>query len=170
MIRTAGILAVHISKACQTTLNDIVELDQQQIQEEERQRIAKRKHDEYALAILTAAEPAFSACMKRFWVDVRSNEWNTLLLNRIMLQDEQFEKTFRMSRNSFVVLHDLLSITPDNYFLLHAFRTLHYETRYMLASSYFIPNSLIFILVVRHSRFHIPPFLYAPWYWCYDCM
>jgi hypothetical protein len=144
MIRTAGILAVYISKACQTTLNDVVEFDQQQIQEEERQHIAKRKHDEYALAILTAAEPAFSARMKRFWVDVRSNEWNTLLLNRIMLQDEQFEKTFRISRNSFVVLHDLLSITPDNYFLLHAFRTFTLQNKIHACVELFHPKLAYF--------------------------
>ena len=87
------------------------------MREEEHQRVAKRKHDEYDLAILATAVPAFSASIRRFWVDVRSGEWNTLLLNGIMLQDEQFEKTFRMSRNSFAVLHDLLGIILDNCYL-----------------------------------------------------
>ena len=56
----------------------------------------------------------YSGGVRWFWVDVRSGERNTLLLNGIILQDEQFEKTFRMSLNSFVVLYDLLSITLDN--------------------------------------------------------
>ena len=56
----------------------------------------------------------YSGGVRRVWVDVRSGEWNTLLLNGIILQDEQFEKTFRMSLNSFVVLYDLLGITLDN--------------------------------------------------------
>ena len=94
-----------------------MEFDQQQTREEEHRRVAKRKRDEYDLAVLAAAVPAFSASIRRFWVDVRSGEWNTFLLNGIMLQDEQFEKTFRMSRNSFAVLDDLLGIILDNCYL-----------------------------------------------------
>jgi hypothetical protein len=95
-------------------MNDIIEFDQQHVREEEHWRVAKRKRDEDVLAILTAAVPAFSASVRQFWVDVRSGEWNTLLLNVIMLQDKRFEKTFRMSRNSFAVLHDLLGIPLYN--------------------------------------------------------
>ena len=116
-ITTAGALAVHVSRSCRAVVNDAVEFDQQQTREEEHRRVAKRKRDEYDLAVLAAAVPAFSASIRRFWVDVRSGEWNTLLLNGIMLQDEQFEKTFRMSRNSFAVLHDLLGIILDNCYL-----------------------------------------------------
>ena len=116
-ITTASALAVHVSRSCRAVLNDAVEFDQQQTREEEHRRVAKRKRDEYDLAILAAAVPAFSASIRRFWVDVRSGEWNTLLLNGILLQDEQFEKTFRMSRNSFAVLHDLLGIILDNCYL-----------------------------------------------------
>ena len=116
-ITTADALAVHVSRSCRAVLNDAVEFDQQQTREEEHRRVAKRKRDEYDLAVLAAAVPAFSASIRRFWVDVRSGEWNTLLLNGIMLQDEQFEKTFRMSRNSFAVLHDLLGIILDNCYL-----------------------------------------------------
>ena len=114
-IRTAGVLAVHVSRSSRAVLNQVVEFNQQQRQEEEHQRVAKRKRDEHAVSVLAAAVPAFSASVHRFWVDVRSSEWSTLLLNGIMLQDEQFEKTFRMSRNSFAILHDLLGITLDNH-------------------------------------------------------
>jgi len=68
-IRTAGVLAVHISRSCRAVLNDIVEFDQQQTREEHR-HVAKRKRDEYTLAVLAAAVPAFSASVRRFWVDV----------------------------------------------------------------------------------------------------
>jgi hypothetical protein len=90
-----------MSRSSRAVLNDVVEFDQQQMQEEEHRRVAKRKRDEYALAVLAAAVPAFSTNIHRFWVDVRSDEWNRLLLNGIVLQDEQFEKTFRISRDSF---------------------------------------------------------------------
>ena len=113
-ITTACALAVYVSKSCCAVLNDAVEFNQQQVQEEEHRRIAKRKRDEYDLAFLAAAVPVFSASIRRFWVDVRSGKWNTLLLNGIILQDVQFEKTFRMSQNFFAVFHDLLDIILDN--------------------------------------------------------
>lgn len=116
-ITTACALAVYVSKSCCAVLNDAVEFNQQQEREEAHRRVAKRKRDEYDLAVLAAAVPVFSASIRRFWVDVRSGEWNTLLLNGIILQDVQFEKTFRMSRNSFTVLHDLLGISLDNCYL-----------------------------------------------------
>ena len=51
------------------------------MREEEHRRVTKRKCGEYALAVLAAAELAFSVHVRRFWVDVRSGKWNTLLLN-----------------------------------------------------------------------------------------
>ena len=60
------------------------------------------------MAILAAAVPAFGRKAHQFWVDVQSREWNRFLVSEIVLQDEQFEKTFRMNRNSFNVLHGLL--------------------------------------------------------------
>src|SRR5256885_7274252 len=98
-ITTACALAVYVSKSCCAVLNDTVEFNQQQVQEEEHQCVTKRKCDEYNLAFLATAVLVFSASIRRFWVDVRSGEWNTLLLNEIILQDVQFEKTFHMSRN-----------------------------------------------------------------------
>jgi len=98
-------------------LNDAVEFDQQQTPEDKHRHVAKRKCNEYDLAVLAAAVPAFSANIRQFWIDVRSGEWNILLLNGIMLQDAQFEKTFRMSRNSFAVLQGLLGIILDNCYL-----------------------------------------------------
>ena len=114
-ITTISVLAVHVSRSCRTFLNHIEEFDQQQTHEEEHRRVTKRKGDEYDLAVLAAAVPAFSASIRRFWVDVRSGEWNTLFLNGIMLQGERFAKTFRMSRDSFAILHDLLGIALDNH-------------------------------------------------------
>ena len=45
---------------------------------------------------------------RRMWVRVCSNEWIKGTLRGLYLQDTEFEKTFRMSRNSFEQLHALL--------------------------------------------------------------
>src|SRR5881394_1694899 len=45
---------------------------------------------------------------RRFWVDERSHHWITHVLNGNLLRDKRFEKTFRMSRKSFELLHGLL--------------------------------------------------------------
>ena len=47
-------------------IDDVVEFDQQQTREEEHRRVAKRKRNEYTLAILAAAMPAFSVSIRRF--------------------------------------------------------------------------------------------------------
>jgi hypothetical protein len=107
-IQTLRIMAMHVATSRRDVLNHAAEFERQQLRDKEHRRIAKRKRDEYDLAILAAAVPAFSGSIRRFWVDVRSGEWNTLLLNGLMLQEKQFEKTFRMSRDSFDVLHGLL--------------------------------------------------------------
>src|SRR5436309_11414619 len=44
----------------------------------------------------------------RVWVWRRSNEWIKGTLRGLYLQDTEFEKTFRISRNSFEQLHALL--------------------------------------------------------------
>jgi len=69
MITTTSALAVHVSRSCHTFLNHIEEFDQQ-THEEEHRRVTKQKGDEYDLAILAAAVPAFSTSIRRFWVDV----------------------------------------------------------------------------------------------------
>jgi hypothetical protein len=106
-VRALGVLALQFSKSVDTVM-DMVEFERQQLKEDMDRRITKRKRDKYDFAVLASAIPLFSSKVRRFWVDVRSNEWNELLLNGIMLQDEQFEKTFRMSRDSFAILHGLL--------------------------------------------------------------
>jgi hypothetical protein len=109
-----GALSANDSASCCAVLNIIAEeFNLQQRKEEAHRRVTKRKCD-YDLTVLAAAVLAFSVNIRRFWVDVQSSEWIRLLLNGIMLQDDQFEKTFRMSRNSFAVLHDLLGITLNN--------------------------------------------------------
>ena len=50
----------------------------------------------------------FGYKFRRFWVDERSQHWIRHVLNGKMLQDDRFEKTFRMSRDSFELLHGLL--------------------------------------------------------------
>jgi len=45
---------------------------------------------------------------KRFWVDARSNHWINRVLDGALLQGEQFDRTFRMNRNSFHTLHGIL--------------------------------------------------------------
>jgi hypothetical protein len=71
-------------------MNQIAEFQEQNRQREE------RKRDEYDLAVLTAAVPGFAGNARRFWVDVQSGQWNTFLLNGVVLQDAEFEKTFRI--------------------------------------------------------------------------
>jgi len=46
----------------------------------------------------------------RFWVDARSSHWITRVLDGTLLQGEEFERTFRMNRNSFHSLHAILGI------------------------------------------------------------
>ena len=106
-VRALGVLALQFSKSVDTVM-DMVEFEWQQLKEDMDRRITKRKRDDYNFAVFASAVPSFSSKVRRFWVDVRSNEWNELLLNGIMLQDEQFEKTFRMTRDSFAILHGLL--------------------------------------------------------------
>lgn len=109
MIRTLGLLAIlHVATSHGDVLNSAAEIEQQQLQEEEHRRVVKRKHEEYDLAVHAAAVPAFARKARQFWVDVHSGEWNRFLVSGVVLQDEQFEKTFRMNRNSFNVLHGLL--------------------------------------------------------------
>jgi hypothetical protein len=41
-------------------------------------------------------------------VDARSNHWIIGVLDVMLLQETQFDKAFRMSRNSFELLHSIL--------------------------------------------------------------
>ena len=156
-IRTLGLLAIHVATSHHDILNNITEFEQLQLRQEDHRRVAKRKRDEYDLAVLVAAVPAFSRIDRRFWVDVRSGEWNRFLVSGIVLQDEQFEKTFRMNRNSFNVLHELLGTTTINIIsdLLSDFRTLYHETRYVLLPGYTVSNLCVCILVVHYSRVYV---------------
>ena len=80
------------------------------------QRVAKRKRDydndddDMGAICMIVHELAagIGYNFRRFWVDERSHHWITHVLNRNMLRDERFEKTFRMSRKSFELLHGLL--------------------------------------------------------------
>src|SRR5579862_5035143 len=102
-IQTLGLLAIHIATSHYDILNNITEFEQLQLRQEDHRCVAKRKHDEYDLAVLVAAVSAFSRIDCRFWVDIWSGELDRFLVNGIVLQDEQFEKTFRMNQNSFNV-------------------------------------------------------------------
>ena len=46
----------------------------------------------------------------RFWVDARSNHWIRRVVDGMLLQDNQFDKAFRMNRNSFETLHGFLGM------------------------------------------------------------
>ena len=63
------------------------------------------QHDDLTLI---AAFVSQQRCTRRFWVDRRSSHWITPVLDGMLLQEAQFDKAFRMSRNSFEILHGIL--------------------------------------------------------------
>ena len=80
-------------------------------------RKRKRENDECEAVTAAAALQLSHGCV-RFWMDARSNHWITRVLDGTLLQGEEFERTFRMNRNSFHILHGILS---TNLLLLHLF-------------------------------------------------
>ena len=59
--------------------------------------------------ILVATRPPRNS--PRFWVDTRSSHWSCNVLDGVLLQDDEFEKTFRMTLASFLHLHDIIGIS-----------------------------------------------------------
>jgi hypothetical protein len=64
--------------------------------------------DEDSEIILGALVASGGYNFRRFWVDARSSHFVGRVLSGALLQEEAFDRTFRMSRNSFRILHGLL--------------------------------------------------------------
>src|SRR5579859_546286 len=67
-------------------------------------------NEEDLIALLSTFHPQ----TRRNWMEVRSTHWIRHILSGVLLQGQQFEDFFRISRNSFEHLHALLGISePD---------------------------------------------------------
>ena len=74
----------------------------------------KRRREGDDLALVTVGASICSQKrMRRIWVYARSSHWITRVLDGMLLRESQFDKAFRMSRNSFDVLHGLLGISVE---------------------------------------------------------
>jgi hypothetical protein len=65
-----------------------------------RRGISKKKENHEVLFIYTALVGVGlkSNSIRRFWVDIRSSDWITNLLNGQVLQEERFQRVFRKSK------------------------------------------------------------------------
>jgi len=81
------------------------ELHQNSSQQSSKKR--KRDNDEELFAFFAVVE-VNGYKRRRFWVDARSNHWIRRVLDGMLLQETQFDKAFRMNRNSFETLHGFL--------------------------------------------------------------
>ena len=84
---------------------------QQELHKNSTQGRLKRKRDDDELLAFFAVVGAngFKRSL-RFWVDARSNHWIRRVVDGMLLQDNQFDKAFRMNRNSFETLHGFLGM------------------------------------------------------------
>ncbi len=101
----------HLLLSFCTFMNLVSEFQRQEMHDHTRQRVTKRKRkDELAVASMAVALQGFEYNFRRFWVDARSSHWISHVMDGVLLQEEQFMKTFRMNRNSFNALHGLLGM------------------------------------------------------------
>ena len=79
-----------------------------------RLRSRKRKRDEDAeedvLFLMAITAAACRPYPRRFGMDICSSHWITRVLEGMLLRDDEFDKCFRQSRNSFHALHMFLGI------------------------------------------------------------
>jgi len=71
----------------------------------------KRKRDDDGdapLAAMSIMLPASYYNFRRHWVSTRSSHWNHGVESGALLPGEQFPAFFRLTRNSFAKLHDVL--------------------------------------------------------------
>ena len=114
--RTAHL--VHLCIMMQVILT-FIQADMRREHEEQRRRIVQRRH------ILRAREIEYSNRFqkdmellllpqwphpRRWWMAPRVHNCINMVLRGETLQDTEFRQTFRMTRNSFNQLHDLLGI------------------------------------------------------------
>jgi hypothetical protein len=94
------------------TLMDLAAVLSHQEQKEcESRRIKKRKREDDDLAAVSSIAIMLDGNgynFRRFWVDTRSNHWIRHVLNGMVLRETEFDKVFRMSRDTFNKLHDIL--------------------------------------------------------------
>ena len=92
-------------------MNLVSEFQRQEMHDHTRQRVTKRKRkDELAVASMAVALQGFEYNFRRFWVDARSSHWISHVMDGVLLQEEQFTKTFHMNRNSFNAFHGFLGM------------------------------------------------------------
>lgn len=74
------------------------------------QRRSKRLSYESEITLFSLLDRLYrhGGYRRRFWVDVRSDHWVHNVLRGPLLQEREFEATFRMTRNSFRQLHAIL--------------------------------------------------------------
>jgi hypothetical protein len=77
-----------------------------------KRRILKRRRDINVASVIatTVALQEHQYGFRRFWVGTRSTHWILHMLEGTILAGEQFEKFFRMDRNSFEGLHAILGM------------------------------------------------------------
>lgn len=92
-----------------------------ELEQHRRQSITKRRRqDDDDIAAIRIIVPNLVAesvgySFRRFWVDERSQHWITGVLSGTFLQNDRFQRTFRMSRNSFELLHGILGTYINHY-------------------------------------------------------
>ena len=76
-----------------------------------KQRVKRRNCGDNDLAAfyLAVRADAYGYNFRRFWIDAQSTHWVHRVMDGGILQERQFDQTFRMSRNSFCMLHGILS-------------------------------------------------------------
>jgi len=112
VIRAIG-ASLYVLLSLQSFMNHAALLYVEQLQRNARRRILRRKRSDDELALFLAVQatvPDFGYKYRRFWADVRSSHWINRVLDGILLQQERFEQTFRLTRNSFETLHGSLGM------------------------------------------------------------
>ena len=94
--------------ASRVLMGVVIELQQQEFNRKSRRIIKKRSREDDEMAIAGLCSATQQKRIRRFWVDARSNHWITRVLDGMLLRAAEFDNTFRMSRNSFNLLHGIL--------------------------------------------------------------
>ena len=108
--------AIAVIGASSTLLHTAVLLHEQQahfwssgrLDSQKRKRDEDAEEDVHFLMAITAA--ACRPYPQHFEMDICSSHWITRVLEGMLLRDDEFDKCFRMSRNSFHALHMFLGI------------------------------------------------------------
>lgn len=96
--------------AARVLMGAVIEFQTQELNRKRRRIIKKRSREDNELAMAGIFAAIQKKRIRRFWVDARSNHWITRVLDGMLLRAAEFDNIFRMSRNSFNLLHGLLGI------------------------------------------------------------